>query len=320
MAEEPEPESKAPGTMAATAAASADYVAAASKETYKDASAGVDSMMNSLIDKAALVTKHWKLPAAGDDPFYLTVRHYAMTKLYVLSISGLLVLVNSKVVYRHTDLIEDKLEVPFTLGGKTGKLIIEATPETRDKKSKVYTYALFHGSPEREIRPDFLTDGTADPHPGISAGCAVTTAAPVETNGSSVQYYNVEVTVNGERRSVSKRFKEFDSFARLLRSAYADAPDLQAEIPKLPRKSFGRHRGDEFIEARRAGLEEFMRGALEVDRITTNPDMLQFLGILMLAGSAGSGGGESPAAAPGGELDDDLLLGPDSDEEEDEGL
>ena len=103
------------GAQAAEAAAAtakmagetAALVGAKTTESYKDASAGIDTMMNALIDKAALVTKHWKLVANPDSseleaPFYLTVRHYSMTKMYILSISGLLVLVNSKVVYRHT--------------------------------------------------------------------------------------------------------------------------------------------------------------------------------------------------------------------------
>eukprot|EP01043_Picozoa_sp_COSAG02_P015914 COSAG02_NODE_688_length_18473_cov_77.428105_15_plen_134_part_00 len=89
--------------VTAAAAAAAATTAAAAAEGYKDASAGIDNMMNALIDKAALVTKHWKLrPEEAAPPFYLTVRHYSMTKMYILSISGLLVLVNSKVVYRHT--------------------------------------------------------------------------------------------------------------------------------------------------------------------------------------------------------------------------
>ena len=92
--------------VASAAVSAADVVGAAAEKTaesYKDASAGIDNMMNALIDKAALVTKHWKLrPEVSDPPFYLTVRHYSMTKMYILSISGLLVLVNSKVVYRHT--------------------------------------------------------------------------------------------------------------------------------------------------------------------------------------------------------------------------
>jgi hypothetical protein len=96
----------APGTaevVTTAAAEAAAATAAAATEGYKDASAGIDNMMNALIDKAALVTKHWKLrPEEADPPFYLTVRHYSMTKMYILSISGLLVLVNSKVVYRHT--------------------------------------------------------------------------------------------------------------------------------------------------------------------------------------------------------------------------
>lgn len=68
--------------------------------------------------------------------------------------------------YRVQDPIEDKLEVPFTLSGKTGKLVIEATAETKEKKSKVYTYTLFYGSDER--RADFLTDGTDDEYPDLA--------------------------------------------------------------------------------------------------------------------------------------------------------
>eukprot|EP01047_Picozoa_sp_COSAG01_P054351 COSAG01_NODE_5930_length_3946_cov_9.547700_3_plen_125_part_01 len=37
--------------------------ASAAGEAYRDASAGVDNLMNALIDKAALITKHWKLTA-----------------------------------------------------------------------------------------------------------------------------------------------------------------------------------------------------------------------------------------------------------------
>jgi hypothetical protein len=191
--------------------------------------------MNALIDKAALITKHWKL-TADTGPFYLTVRHYSMTKLYILSISGLLVLVNSKVVYRHTDPIEDKLEVPFTLSGKTGKLVIEATAETKDKKSKVFTYTLFYGSDER--RADFLTDGTPGAYPEAADSCSVKAGAPQEVDGSSVQFYDLSTTVDGRARSVPKRFKEFDNLQRLVRSAYAESDEL-ANIPRLPSKTFG---------------------------------------------------------------------------------
>ena len=66
------------------------------------------------------------------------------------------------------DPIEDKLEVPFTLSGKTGKLVIEVTEDSKEKKNKVYTYTLFYGSDDR--RADFLTDGTADEHPDLAVG------------------------------------------------------------------------------------------------------------------------------------------------------
>ena len=132
----------------------AEVVGQKTAEGYRDASAGIDTMMNALIDRAALITKHWKLvanPGAEEPPFYLTVRHYSMTKMYILSISGLLVLVNSKVVYRHTDPIEDKLEVPFTLSGKTGKLVIEVTADTKEKKNKVFTCESAPTSPPSSL-------------------------------------------------------------------------------------------------------------------------------------------------------------------------
>ena len=69
----------------------------------RDRAQGVDTFMNAMIDKSALVTKHWKLQTApeADSPFFfLSVRHYSLTKMYVLSVSGLLVLVNGKVSAR----------------------------------------------------------------------------------------------------------------------------------------------------------------------------------------------------------------------------
>lgn len=56
--------------------------------------------------------------------------------------------------------------MPFTLSGKTGKLVIEVTEESKEKKNKVYTYTLFYGSDER--RADFLTDGTDDEYPDLA--------------------------------------------------------------------------------------------------------------------------------------------------------
>ena len=112
---------------------------------------------------------------------------------------------------------------------------------------------LFYGSDER--RADFLTDDTPEEYPELASTMSVTAAEPKEVDGSSVQFY--DVNVGG--RAVEKRFKEFDTIHRLLRSAYADVPELLAKIPKLPNKTFGRTSGDEFVERRRAGLEELMQ-------------------------------------------------------------
>jgi len=280
-----------------TASAAAAVAAEKTAEGYKDASAGIDNMMNALIDKAALVTKHWKLrPEESAPPFYLTVRHYSMTKMYILSISGLLVLVNSKVVYRHTDPIEDKLEVPFTLSGKTGKLVIETTPESKEKKNKVYTYTLFYGSDER--RADFLTDGTGEEYPDLATKTSVTAGPARDVDGLKVQFY----TLNVDGRAIDKRFKEFDTIHRLLRSAYAEAPELLAKLPKLPAKTWTRTKDEEFVEKRRAGLEELLQGILRVEHMTSNPDLLFFLNLLsdMPAGGGGGGGAAKmpPSSAP----------------------
>ena len=55
----------------------------------------------------------------------------------------------------------------------------------------------------------------------------MTAAAPRDLDGTAVQFYNVNV----QGRTVEKRFKDFDTIHRLLRSAYAEAPELVAKIP-----------------------------------------------------------------------------------------
>ena len=66
--------------------------------------------------------------------------------------------------------------MPFTLSGKTGKLVIEVTEDSKGKKNKVYTYTLFYGSDER--RADFLTDGTAEDFPDLAVRNATLSPYP----------------------------------------------------------------------------------------------------------------------------------------------
>lgn len=49
---------------------------------------------------------------------------------------------------------------------------------------------------------------------------SVTAGAARDCDGTKVQFY----TLNVNGRAVDKRFKEFDTIYRLLRSAYAEAP------------------------------------------------------------------------------------------------
>ena len=73
-------------------------------------------------------------------------------------------------------------------------------------------------------------------------------------------------------------------------------------MPKLPAKTWTRTKDDEFVEKRRAGLEELLQGILRVEHMTSNPDVLFFLNMLsdMPAGGGGGGGGASmpPSSAP----------------------
>lgn len=295
------------------ASKAAATTAKASKEGYHTASQGVDTFMNAMIDKSALVTKHWKLQTApeADSPFFfLSVRHYSLTKMYVLSVSGLLVLVNGKVVYRHTEPVEDKHEVPFKLSGHSGRLLIEVTPETKDKKSKKYTYTLFYGvDPKR--RQDYITDTTPVPEEldrlSRAGAVGVIRGDQMSIDGTPVQMYDVAVKTDDENKLLPKRFKDFDTLSRLVRSAFLDAGEEELEkLPKLPGKTFMKKSGDEFVEKRRGELEEYMVELLKVARMASNPDVLGFLGLLGPIPNANGPSAPEPApAAEGGDDDDD---------------
>ena len=74
-------------------------------------------------------------------------------------------------------------------------------------------------------------------------------------------------------------------------------------MPKLPAKTWTRTKDEEFVEKRRAGLEELLQGILRVEHMTSNPDLLFFLNLLsdMPAGGGGGGGGAAkmpPSSAP----------------------
>ncbi len=78
------------------------------------------------------------------------------------------------------------------------------------------------------------------------------------------------------------------------------AQELLAKMPKLPAKTWTRVKDEEFVEKRRAGLEELLQGLLRVEHMTSNPDLLFFLGMLsdMPAGGGGSAAKLPPSSAP----------------------
>lgn len=100
----------------------------------------------------------------------------------------------------------------------------------------MYTYTLFYGSDDKQA--DFLTDkstgedrcvarclildsstclASADDYPTLK-DCVTLEAAPVQSvDGSDVQYYNIISDIPDNKTVVAKRFKEFDTVARLLR-------------------------------------------------------------------------------------------------------
>lgn len=77
-----------------------------------------------------------------------------------------------------------------------------------------------------------------------------------------------------------KRYNDFDELYTLVRSAYSYYPLDTLSIPKPPGKTLRKRADSDFIESRRASLEGFLKGLLRLTRISYNPDMLRFLGIL----------------------------------------
>lgn len=78
--------------------------------------------------------------------------------------------------------------------------------------------------------------------------------------------------------------------------------ELLAKMPKLPAKTWTRTKDDEFVEKRRAGLEELVQGVLGVEHMSSNPDLLHFLNIISDMPPGGGGGGGAaklpPSSAP----------------------
>ena len=77
--------------------------------------------------------------------------------------------------------------------------------------------------------------------------------------------------------------------------------ELLAKMPKLPAKTWTRTKDEEFVEKRRAGLEELLQGVLRVEHMTSNPDLLFFLNLLSdMPAGGGCGGGAKlpPSSAP----------------------
>jgi len=281
--------------------------------------AGVDTMMYTLIDKAALVSKHWRLRTESKEEFFLTLRHYSMTKMKILTISGLQVLVNNRVVFQFNELVEGTKEIPFSLGGKTGTIKVEADQAVKDK----YTYSLTWGGPTRVS--DIMASKDEDPYATLGAGTFVSHGELVEHSGSKYVVYEVSCkpTPASDELKARKRYKEFDTLQRLVKSAYSDNPSLLAKLPKLPGKTYlGRKTSPEFIQKRQTMLEQYMRSMLAVEKATCNPDVLAFLGLLDAAGKKGAAeaapSGGAAAGGGGGGAAAAEIYG-DSDEEADDG-
>jgi len=99
----------------------------------------------------------------------------------------------------------------------------------------------------------------------------------------AVALYEVTTRVREDERIVMrKRFSEFVELDRFVRSAFQDS-HLLSSIPNLPPRQFkalSNHLSAEFIEKRRTALRHYLRKLVTVPRISSNPDVLEFLGIL----------------------------------------
>ena len=77
-----------------------------------------------------------------------------------------------------------------------------------------------------------------------------------------------------------KRYNDFDELYTLVHSAYTYYPLDKLEVAKPPGKTLFKKMDADFVESRRAQLEVFLKGLLRLTRISYNPDMLRFLGLL----------------------------------------
>lgn len=279
-------QAKAAGESAKDAAsAAAKKAAEATASTYAEAAkgmTGVDSALDSLIDRKALVTRIWRVVPAEDDShhmYFISVRHYSLTQFLTV----LLVSVNNQCVFSHEKAIPPEgLPVPFALGGKTGKLVITKNAEKGGGK---FVYELTYNDEEIDdcLTEDYTTEGDAL---GFLAETGVRIAKVEEREDAEgypcVMYEIVAQTSRGDEAPVStwKRFKEFDRVRRLVLSYYSGT-DHKAAVPKLPKKTFGKSSKDpKFLEERRAGLEAFLNELVKIERALINPDLLAFLGVL----------------------------------------
>lgn len=83
-------------------------------------------------------------------------------------------------------------------------------------------------------------------------------------------FFNLQLEAKDNKWYVEKRFSEFDQLFNGLKNTYHN-------LPPLPKKSFLFKMTDKDLEARRAGLEEFLRKIIIRNDIMNSELVKQFL-------------------------------------------
>jgi len=299
--------SSTPATPASEPGAKAAAVAAAQERARSEQANFADASFMTTMAGASLVTKHWKLqPEPGGEVFFFSIRHYSMSKMFIMQASGLVVLMNMRVVYRRRDPIQGKLEVPFTLSGRTGKLQI-------DKQSKnSYGYTLTFGGTEPQA--DILCDPRGDPYTNLwdAVWCP---GGIVLENAEGEPHAMFEVCSKPEGQaslkadssagarevypSVSKTLAEFEVLAKLVVSCFSRS-DLAKVVPAFPAKP-AQSFADAEVAKYCAELEQYLRALFSVPKMASNPDVLSFVGLMagaLVVPQSRTGADSSPRNLP----------------------
>ena len=103
---------------------------------------------------------------------------------------------------------------------------------------------------------------------------------PLNILGIQTQVQEGICTSSLEPHAEWKRYNDFDELYTLVHSAYNYFPFDKLHVPKLPGKTLRKRADLDFIESRRAALQGFLKALLRLTRVSYNPDVLRFLGIL----------------------------------------